>query len=263
MVRTFGTSQYPVAYLDSNDSPAQHSNELVAIADFILRPSATKEKHVRLRGVVNKLIRTDLSDANSFAYTEDRLDITLSDSGHFYEFYIGKKERSVILKIEASPLDDMVYEEKIYRHVTYECVYELFNEATGENERKSTCYLGIDLDGEGNGSCSNRNLFKLASGDSLLYIPHFQIKETAWNNDGSFALTFEFSRIYALNPKNPHPSPEEIRSDRTLVKVFEKKIVTRPGEKTVIQITPDKESPLPFSAKEIITVNTKLKVVWD
>jgi hypothetical protein len=260
VVHTIGTNQFPIGYLNNDGDTKLEIGELVGVAEFVLRPSVTNEKKIKLKGVVNKFIRTDLYDPNSFAYSEDKIDLILPKNGHKYEFYIGNRERFVTLNIEATALDDVVYEKKIYRHITYNCRYELRNEKTGEKRAQAKCELGMDANSDGHGSCSNRNLFQLTNGDSLLYIPVIEIRETQWNDDGTISFTFEFSRIYALNPEDTSPSAQEIRSDKTLMNVLEKRVIAKPDETTVIRITPDPQSQLPFTATEIVKIDYDLKV---
>ena len=73
-------------------------------------------------------------------------------------------------------------------------------------------------------------------------------------------ITFKLgiSHMYLLNPKNYSPDASELNSERTTMVNFSKVITLSPSAETEIEIPSDKDSPLPFKAKEIIVLTTKV-----
>lgn len=260
-----GDYQVPVTQLLSEHEPKISANEIFLAADLYLKASPSREKFVHLKGVLIKLTQAENKTPTLFEYSEEKLDFVLPPDGKQTILVNDNyNDKQIYLDITVQVEGELVYKEKISRQVWFATEYYLYNQDAKKYElERRKCTLGLNLDTEDNGSCSQRQAYKLTNGDSLLYIATFQIKNTAFIKPDKIKFLLEVSHIYAINPLTDEIFPQGLKSDKTTVVVLNKEITALTGERTEIEIPQDKESVLPFKSKETLVLINSVKEVKE
>ena len=253
-VSSYGTKQGPMRLTKEEE----RATALGLVADFYLTASATPGNQIRLRGTLLSFVHKPGTDEDLFRYHDDKLDFTLPNGGELpYTLDLGNGE-TAYLKISVSTSDQVVYAPKTYHHVDFHGQYELTNTTTGQAEVQGGCNLGIVTGDDGKGSCFYHRVYPMGNGDSLLYVATFDISDVSVADDGNVSFTVSVMHIYAVNPDMVTGFPNEIKSEKTTGKTFERKITARPNESTLIEIPQDKDSQLPFPSSEKLTLTMKV-----
>ncbi len=262
MITGSGEGVTPVTHLLNQTGPNASASEIFLTADLYLRASPTKEKLIRLKGVLIKLTQAESQDSPLFDYKEKELDFVLPNNGRqtipISENYKGKQ---IYLDISVQAQGEQIYKEKISRTVTFKTEYYLYNQETKKYELEGKgAVLGLTLDADvGKATGYMNKVFKLSSGDSLLYTIAYEIKNITGSGSDKIKFKLEVSHIYALNPIMDESNPEEQKSEKTTVVLFDKDITATIGERTEIEIPQDKESLLPFKSKETLVLINSVK----
>jgi hypothetical protein len=258
IITSSGAKQGPVSHLLKDEGKFQFSRSTPKImADIYLEPSLTAAGDIRLTGLLCKLDRA--SQSALYTYNEQKLDLVLADGGK-KEMTLDSSSRdgSINIEISARQTGHTEYTPIKEENITFYEEYSLINMGTGKKEMNGRCTLGFgDDDSQSNGDCTQQLLIPLPEKDSLLYISSAEITDLKRNTDGSLTFNLEIIHIYALNPTEFPLRSEELKSEKTNITLFDKKITARIGEKTEVEVPGESESPLPFKSKEIfILTNT-------
>ncbi len=260
-----GDYQLPITHLLSEYEPQTTADEIFLVADLYLKASPTKEKLVRLKGVLIKLTRAENKTSPLFEYSEEELDFVLPQDGiqtiPVNDNYNGKQ---IYLDISLHTKEEMVYKEKRSRRVSFDSEYYLYNKDTKKNELSAKgCRLILSADTENKANCLQQKIYNLSGGDSLLYLASYEIKNSAFIEPNQIKFQLEVSHIYAINPIRDESFPQELKSDKTTVILFNKEITAGIGERTEIEIPQDKSSQLPFNSRETIVLINSVKEVKE
>jgi hypothetical protein len=264
-ITTAGSAQGPITHMISQDQSRISAGDIFLIADVYLRASSAKGKLIHLSGVLVKLIQVETKGLPLFKYSEDELDFMLPKSGKetilLGENYYGKQ---IYLDISVEVEGELTYEEKkVAPHATFNTQYHLYNQDTKKYELENKgCILGMGFDTPGEeATCFNQKVYEIQGGDSLLYIAAYEIKNPTLDDDNKIRFHLEVSHTYAINPIMDESCPEELKSDKTTVILFDKQITTTPGQRIEIEIPQDKESLLPFKSRETIALISSVQDV--
>src|SRR5574341_413031 len=262
MISGSGEGVTPVTHLLNETGLDASASEIFLTTDLYLRASPTKDKLIRLKGVLIKLTQAENTNSPLFDYSEKKLDFILPKNGiqtlPLSENYNGKQ---IYLDISVQVQGEPIYQEKISRTVTFKTEYYLYNQETKKYELEGKgAVLGVTLDADiGEATGYLNKVFKLSSGDSLLYTIAYEIKNVSGSGSDKIKFKLEVSHIYALNPILGKSKPEEPKSEKTTVVLFNKDITVTIGERTEIEIPQDKESLLPFKSKETLVLINSVK----
>lgn len=261
-VTSWGAKQGPVTrFLGEEKYSSLSGNDIVLMTDLYLKPSITAKRKIRLTGVMVNLRKSGKGKPGLFAYSEEKLDIVLSNAGtSAVKLDTGIPGKEIYLDISAKSTEEMSYKPSARRDVLFKSEYSLYNENSKKYELKN-CRVDLGFavdDPDGKGTAFNKKVFPLPGNDSLLFINSFEINKPRWNRDNTLTFDFEVTHIYSVNPENTPAFPREIKSEKTTMIVFSKEITVSPGERTEIEISSPENSLLPFKAKEIIVLTNNI-----
>jgi len=265
-ILTSGDAQFPATRLLSENEPPLSPEKIFLGSDLYLKASTAEGKSIHVKGILVQLTQAESEGSPLFEYSERKLDFVLPDNGKM-TLLIGKDKsgKQVFLDISIKTKGELVYKEKITRHVTFNTEYYLNNLDTRKNEIQNIgCILGLGVGTEGEKvTCFNQKVYKLQGTDSLLYISAYEVKDAASDGKDQIKFQLEVSHVYAINPIMDGSHPEELKSDKTTVILFSKEITTTIGGRTEIEIPQDKGSLLPFKSKETIVLVNSVKEVKE
>ena len=253
-LQAVGSRQIPFNYLLENGSTFLDNN-FRQIIELYLRPTIMANGKILIEGVIHKLSRSQNQPEPLYAYNENRIKFDIENGGEFpLKLETNQTGKKVNLIIRAITAGDLTYKPKTYDNVTFRTDYSFYNITDKKYEMKDRhCTLGLIVNNErSQGNCSHRKLFHLNNGDLLLFLSTYSINNLFRNPDKSVAFDFEVAHIYALNPEDTSATANELKSDKTSVKMFNRRVTVAQNEKTEIEIPVDKSGPLPFEAKETI-----------
>lgn len=263
-ILTSGEAQVPAIRLLGENEPSLSPEKIFLGSDLYLKASPAEGKSIHVKGILIQLTQAESEDSPLFKYSERKLDFVLPDNDNMTLFIgEGKSGKQVFLDISIQAKGELVYKEKITRHVTFNTEYYLYNLDTRKNEMENLgCILGLDVGTESEKvTCFNQKVYKLQGTDSLLYISSYEIKDVSSDSKDQIKFLLEVGHIYLINPIMDGSHPEELKSDKTTGFFFNKEITAKIGERTEIEIPQDKGSFLPFNSKETIILITSVKEV--
>jgi len=261
-----GDSQVPVTRLLSESGAPVSAGQIFLAADLYLKASSAEGGLIRLKGILMKLTQAESKGAPLFEYSEEELDFILPNNGT-KSIPIGDDQggKRIYLDLSVRAEGELVYKQRITRSVSFDTEYYLYNLDTEKYELEGRgCVLGLGLDTQvGKATCFKQKVYKIHRGDSLLYIAAYEIKNPTLSGPNEIKFQLEVSHIYAVNPIMDGSRPEELKSDKTTVVLFNKEITAKIGEKTEIEIPQDKGSLLPFNSKETIVLVNSVKDIKE
>ncbi len=259
-ITTGGAAGAPVTRLYREDGPKASANDIYLSVDLYLKATATKGKNIHLSGYVQKLIRSGRQPL--FEYDEDRIDLETPNENETTVPVSVLGGKVFYLEISVQAEGELIAEEKPAWQVTFESEYYLHNLKTNQDELAGKgCVLGLVLDEYGKGTCYKQKVYSLPKGDSLLYICAFEITNASLLSPDRIKFDLAVTHIYTVNPIMKGNRPETIKGEKTTVVALEKGIVAAIGERTEIEIPADRNSLLPFSSKESIVLENKVKEI--
>ncbi|HVP36736.1 MAG TPA: hypothetical protein VMT04_07045 [Terriglobales bacterium] len=264
-ILTSGEAQFPATRLLRENEPPLSPGKIFLSSDLYLKASTAEGKSIQIKGILAQLTQAESKGSPLFEYSERELDFVLPEKGTM-NLLIGKDKsgKQVFLDISVQTKGELVNkQEEITHHVTFNTEYYLFNQDSKKDELENKgCILGLDVGAEtGKVTCSNNKVYKIEGGDSILYLSAYEIKNPTFIDTDKIKFQLEVTHIYAINPVMDRPWPNELKSDKTTVILFNKEISAKIGERTEIEIPQDKESLLPFESKEIIVLINSVKEV--
>lgn len=251
-----GSEQKPVSYFQES-AGVRFKDGFQVIADLYLKPNLTESGEIHLTGMLSRMTDVTTNGSPLYEYWERELDFIIPDGG-VCSINLEKESESnkIYLDISAYIAGLSADEQELDRRAIFETEYGLFNEDTREIELKGEkCILTFSTSGPGGQSeCNYRKIFTLPAGDLLLYASAYKIENVIWNNDGTLTFDFELTHLYAINPEDTSADASELKSDKTTMTMLSRTVTVQPGERTEIEIPADKDSPLPFRARELIVL---------
>jgi len=254
-ITAVGPSQYPVMHL-VDQGGSRFADEYMAVIDLYLRPTATRDKDIRLEGYIGKMFNVG-EKKSLYEYSEEKFEFIIPNGGeHTITIATPFGERKIFLGITAYSKGELVYKPEYDRELKLKAEYKLFNFDSGTVELENDdCVMlkktGGDADKR---SCTYKRLFSLPDGDRLLFATICEIDNPGWNDDGTVSFDFLLSHIYAVNPEDTSMESTELKGEKISMTMFSKRLTVQSGERTEIEIPADKESPLPFKSGEMIAL---------
>ena len=255
-----GATAGPVYRITETGKYRTVAEDIWLMVDVYLYPRITADGQIRLTGLVTQMKRVPGCTPAAFGYKETRVDVTVPD-GQWGPLPITATIRNlkITFEVEAEATMKLTYRRSTQRYVDFDINYALMN---ADNNRveidNSGCHLGMPATSEfGGGSCTQRRVFHLSDGATLLYFSIQTIKNVTWNTDSTISFGLQVTQAHVLNPSDTLADYGEIKSSQKAETVFSKTITTKPGEQTVIEIPMKRNHPLPFDGgEEIVIKNT-------
>ncbi|MEW5923607.1 MAG: energy transducer TonB [Candidatus Zixiibacteriota bacterium] len=257
-INAVGTVQKPARMLESGKEETYFTGELDAVIDLYLTPAIMEDGKIRLSGYATKMTSSPKVGPDYFRYDEEGMDFVVPNGGeHEVRLKLGDLETTAILRIAAYSIGDLKPAKEVERKLVFNTEYKLINYDANTVELQGRgCTLTFSGKNRNeSGKCAYEKVFMMPDGDSLLYSVECAIRNPQWNDDGSASFDFEVGRIYATNPVRTGPNAEKLEADEGVLTSFRKRLTVLPGERTEIEVPPDKDSPLPFKAGDFIALS--------
>jgi len=254
-IHVAGSKQTPATHFTNAGGSAYTAGDIQAMLDFYLAPKAAPEGRIRLTGYLLKSSRSTPAGDPLFAYSEKPLDFVMANGGEeIFHVGVGVPEKTIFFTLSVEATGELTYQADTLRRLRFESEYILYIKDRREDELKAgNCTLIIPADNsEGGGACHQRKVFGLPNGDTLLFICSYTMEKAVVDVDNVVAFNIKVLHTYAVNPVDIGAAPEDIRSQKTVVTKFSRRITSHQGERIEIEIPADADNPLPFASRETI-----------
>ncbi len=267
-----GSRVGPVLYLTDRYGNQQHTGDLTMTVELCLQPQVTTDEQIRLVGAMQSMIRSGDEKPPVYRYHEERFEFVMPNGGREEIIQLkGAAGADIMLAVSASSGLPLADEPKTTNNIDLQTSYYLLNIDKDRFEIENCrCLLGFAGDDDlSRGTCRQRKMFYLDSGDSLLLLTVFEIRNVRWKDDDRFSFDLDIARYYALNPSDADtltsPSGAFINlgenglaSERMTIREFHREITTRNGEKIEVEIPSGDDNPLPFDFLERIVLTSRV-----
>lgn len=257
-----GATAGPVFRITETGKYRRVAEDIRLMVDFYLYPRITPDGQIRLSGLATEMQRVPGCTPAAFGYKETRIDVTVPD-GQWKPLPIALEiqNSNITFEVEAEAELKLVYQKLAYQmlmrnYIDFDIDYSLINADSNCVEiDNSGCHLGMPATSEsGGGSCTQRRLFHLPDGATLLYFNIQTIKNVTWNADSTISFDLQVKQAHVRNPSDTLADYDEIQSSQKAETVFSKTITAKPGERTVVDIPMERNHPLPFDGGEKIVI---------
>jgi hypothetical protein len=255
-----GATALPVFRITETGKYRTVAEDIWLMVDVYLYPRITNDGQIRLTGLATEMKRVPGCTPAAFGYKETRVDVTVPD-GRWGPLPVTAKIRDlkITFEVEAEATTKLTYRRSTQRFVDFDIDYALINADDKRVEiDNSGCHLGMPATSEfGGGSCTQRRVFHLPDGTTLLYYSIQTIKNVTWNADSTISFDLQVKQAHVRNPSDTLAAYDEIQSSQKAETVFSRTITTTPGEQNVVEIPMIRNHPLPFEGgEEIVIKNT-------